>query len=144
MGAMRFHAEHQVTMTQPQDGASIYERIGGAQGVRRLTTRFYELMDSLPDARECRAIHPPSLDGSEQKLFEYLSYWFGGPPLFIERHGAPMMRRRHFKAAIGAKEVEGWLVCFRRAFEQTVCDPGLYDEVMPKVEALAVHMRNQA
>lgn len=123
---------------------SVYDRMGGEAGIRRLTGRFYELMDTLPEAAECRAIHPESLAGSEQKLFEYLSYWFGGPPLFVERHGAPMMRQRHFRAPIGPLERDGWLICFSRAFDETVEDPGLRDVVMPRVEALAMHMQNKA
>lgn len=122
---------------------TLYERIGGEDGVRRLTRRFYALMDTLPEAAECRAIHPPSLDGSEQKLFEYLSYWLGGPPLFVERHGAPMLRRRHFPAPIGPKERDGWLACFRLAFAETVPDAALRGLILPKVEALAAHMQNR-
>lgn len=123
--------------------ASVYDLIGGEEGIRRLVRRFYELMDTLPEAAACRAIHPPSLTGSEQKLFEYLSFWFGGPPLFVERHGPPMMRRRHFKAPIGPAEHDGWLICFRRALAETVPDAALAASILPRVEALAAHMRNR-
>ena len=61
-----------------------YEMIGGEAGVRALVTRFYELMDSLPEAAACRAIHPEDLSGSAEKLFEYLTGWLGGPPIFVD------------------------------------------------------------
>lgn len=121
---------------------SAYERIGGAQGVRRFTRRFYALMDSLPEAAACRAIHPASLDGSEEKLFEYLTGWLGGPPLFVEKHGPPMLRARHLRAPIGDAEIAGWLACFRRAWAETVKDEALTAVVMPRIEGLALHMRN--
>jgi len=120
-----------------------YDRIGGAAGVRRLVDRFYALMDTLPEAAACRAIHPASLEGSAQKLFEYLSYWFGGPPLFIERHGAPMLRRRHLPALIGTEEAAGWLLCFHAAWAETVDEATLGAEILPRVDALATHMRNR-
>ena len=123
---------------------TIYDQMGGAAGIRKLTGRFYALMDRLPDAAACRAIHPPSLAGSEEKLFEYLSYWFGGPPLFIEKHGHPMMRRRHFHAPIGPAERDGWLLCFRQALLETVADPDLRAAILPRVETLAMHMQNRA
>jgi len=126
------------------DAVTIYDQLGGEAGIRRLTGRFYHLMDTLPDAAACRAIHPASLAGSEQKLFEYLSYWFGGPPLFIERHGHPMMRRRHFHAAIGPAERDGWLLCFRQALSDTVADADLRAAILPRVESLAMHMQNRA
>lgn len=129
---------------QPPQPASrsAYDRIGGADGIRRLTGRFYDLMDSLPEAAACRAVHPPSLERAEQRLFEYLSGWLGGPPLFVERHGAPMLRRRHFSARISTPEIDGWLLCFLRAWDETVADRALGEVVLPQIEALAHHMRN--
>ena len=124
--------------------ATPYARIGGEAGLRRFTRRFYALMDSLPEAAACRAIHPDSLAGAEQKLFEYLSGWLGGPPLFTDKYGPPMLRRRHLHAPIAGAEIEGWLACFRRAWAEEVADPALGPLVLPQVEGLARHMRNRA
>jgi hemoglobin len=120
-----------------------YDRVGGEAGVRALTARFYGLMDTLPEAAACRAIHPPSLVESEQKLFEFLSGWLGGPPLFTPRRGPPMLRARHLHAPIGKAEIEGWLLCFTTAWAETVRDEALTEALMPKVEALAWHMGNR-
>lgn len=122
---------------------TLYDRIGGEDGVRRFTRRFYALMDEVPEAAACRAIHPPSLEGSEQKLFEYLSGWLGGPQLFVERRGPPMLRRRHMVAEIGAAEAEGWLICFRWALLDTVADEAVRAAILPQVEQLARHMQNR-
>lgn len=120
-----------------------YARIGGEDGVRRLVHRFYELMDTLPEAAACRAIHPPSLAGSEEKLFLYLTGWLGGPPLFTDRYGHPMLRRRHLHAPIAGPEIEGWIACFRQAWAETVTDAETTRVVLPQVENLAQHMRNR-
>ena len=122
---------------------TLYDRIGGEEGVRRFTRRFYALMDEVPEAAACRAIHPPSLEGSEQKLFEYLSGWLGGPQLFVERRGPPMLRRRHMVAEIGPTEAEGWLICFRWALLDTVADEAVRAAILPQVEQLARHMQNR-
>ncbi|MEQ1694995.1 MAG: group II truncated hemoglobin [Hyphomicrobiaceae bacterium] len=122
---------------------SIYEALGGEDAVRRLVRRFYELMDTLPEAAACRAIHPASLEGSEQKLFEYLSGWLGGPPLFVDKYGPPMLRRRHFPTAIGPDERDGWLLCFEGALSDTVPDPALQGAVWVPVRKLALHMQNK-
>ena len=121
---------------------SPYDRIGGAAGIRRLTKRFYQLMDTRPDATACRAIHPPSLVNSELKLFEYLSGWLGGPSLFTEKRGPPMLRRRHLPARIGPEEISGWLACFLQAWHETVVEPALSEGILPKIHSLATHMRN--
>lgn len=39
---------------------TLYEAIGGEETIRKLVARFYDLMDTLPEAKNCRAIHPPS------------------------------------------------------------------------------------
>lgn len=121
----------------------IYDQLGGEAGLRRLTRRMYELMDTLPEAAECRAIHPPSLAGSEQKLFEFLSGWLGGPPLFEDRHGPPMLRRRHFIAEIGPAERDGWLACFEKALIETVADVRLRQALREPVHRMAFHMQNK-
>lgn len=126
-----------------QDDLTPYQRIGGEAGVRRLTRRMYQLMDTLPEAAAVRAIHPPELNDSEQKLFEFLSGWLGGPPLFTERRGAPMLRARHLPFAIGMEEASGWLACFHQAMQETVADAELREFLWGRIEPLALHMRNQ-
>ena len=121
-----------------------YERIGGEAGVRAFTRRVYALMDSLPEAAACRAIHAASLEISERKLFEYLSGWLGGPPLFTDKYGPPMLRARHLRVAIATPEIDGWLACFRQAWAETVTDRELDALIRPQIEKLALHMRNRA
>ena len=125
------------------DRPSLYAAIGGEPAVRRLVRRFYELMDTLPEAKACRDIHPPSLENSEQKLYEYLTGWLGGPQLYVEKYGHPMLRRRHFVAPIGVEERKGWLVCFEAALAEAVDDPALRETILRPVRQLAAHMENQ-
>jgi hemoglobin len=111
--------------------------------VRALTRRFYQLMDTLPEAAHCRAIHPADLSGSESKFYDYLTGYLGGPPVYVEKYGHPMLRRRHFVAPIGASERDEWLLCFRRAMDETIENPKLRDIIWAPVERLAFHMQNQ-
>ncbi|MBB4123391.1 group II truncated hemoglobin [Martelella radicis] len=123
---------------------SLYEAIGGADTVERLTHRFYELMDTLPEAAHCRAIPPEDLSGSEAKFRDYLTGYLGGPPVYVEKHGHPRLRMRHMPAPIGPEERDEWLLCFRRALEETVPDMKLRAIILPPVEKLAYHMQNKA
>ncbi|MER2604863.1 MAG: group II truncated hemoglobin [Siculibacillus sp.] len=136
-----------MTSSEPASPAepkpTLYDRIGGEEGVRRFTRRFYAIMEKEPEAAACRAIHPPSLEESEQKLFEFLSGWLGGPQLFVERRGAPMLRARHLTAPIGPQEAHEWVLCFKWALVDTVADPELRAAILPQIEMLAQHMRNR-
>lgn len=126
-----------------EDSLTLYEAIGGEPVVRALTTRFYELMDRLPEAAHCRAVHPASLEGSREKLYEYLTGYLGGPPLYTEKRGHPRLRSRHFDAAIGPAERDEWLLCFRRAMEDTIANEKLQAIIWDPVERLAHHMQNK-
>ncbi|QRM56464.1 group II truncated hemoglobin [Sinorhizobium sp. BG8] len=127
---------------QTGETVTLYQAIGGDAAVRALTERFYVLMDTLPEAARCRAIHPPDLSGSREKLYEYLSGWLGGPPLYTDKRGHPMLRRRHFVAPIGPQERDEWLLCFTRALEETVPSAELRKIILEPVTRLAYHMQN--
>lgn len=121
---------------------TLYELIGGEPTVQRLVDRFYQLMDTLPEAKACRDIHPPSLEGSAQKLFDYLSGYLGGPQLYVQKHGHPMLRRRHFVATIGAEARDGWILCFDRALDETIANGAVRELIREPVRRLAMHMQN--
>lgn len=129
-------------MAEPET-TTLYEAIGGDPTVRALTHRFYELMDTLPEAARCRAVHPADLSGSEEKFYEYLTGWLGGPPIYLEKRGHPMLRRRHFVAEIGPEERDEWLLCFTRALEETVAHPKLRQIILDPITRLALHMQNK-
>ncbi|KQV83700.1 group II truncated hemoglobin [Rhizobium sp. Root1220] len=126
-----------------EEATTLYQAIGGQETVRALAHRFYELMDTLPEARHVRAVHPPTLDGSEEKFYEYLTGYLGGPPLYTDKRGHPRLRSRHFVAEIGPVERDEWLVCFRRALDETVANPKLREIIWQPVERLAHHMQNR-
>lgn len=122
---------------------TLYEAIGGDDTVKALTRRFYQLMDELPEAARCRAIHPADLSGSEAKLYDYLTGYLGGPPVYVEKYGHPRLRARHFSAPIGVAERDEWLLCFRQAMDDTIANPKLRDIIWPPIERLAFHMQNR-
>lgn len=128
----------------PQGGDhTVYARLGGEPAVRALVDRFYELMDSLPEAREVRALHPERLDGSAERLFKFLSGWFGGPPLYIRERGHPRLRMRHLPFPIGAAARDQWLLCMRRALAEQVADERLRAAVDHAFTGMADHMVNR-
>lgn len=126
-----------------EDVITLYEAIGGDTTVRALVRRFYHLMDTLPETAHCRAVHPKDLSGSEEKFYEYLTGYLGGPQLYMEKRGHPMLRRRHMIAEIGPVERDEWLLCFRRALDETIESEMLRNIIWDPVERLAHHMQNK-
>ena len=121
-----------------------YEMIGGADAVRRLVDRFYDLMDSEELAADIRALHPPTLDSSREKLRLFLTGWLGGPQLYVERFGHPRLRARHLPFPIGEAERDAWVWCMHRALEEQDMPEELRTFLKARFMAVADHMRNQA
>jgi hemoglobin len=121
-----------------------YEGLGGADALRLLVDRFYDLMDELPETHGLRQLHPADLTGSRQSLFEFLSGWFGGPSLYIEKKGHPRLRMRHMPFAIGPGERDQWMLCMRTALDEQVGDEALHQGVLNAFVQMADHMVNVA
>src|SRR5687768_1508105 len=102
---------------------SLYDLLGGESGVRTLVDRFYDLMDTLPEAAAVRALHPADLTDSRAKLFKFLSGWLGGPPLYVQEYGHPMLRARHLPFPIGEPERNAWMLCMTQALTERGLDP---------------------
>ncbi|MGB4468065.1 MAG: group II truncated hemoglobin [Azovibrio sp.] len=120
-----------------------YEAVGGEVVVGRLADRFYELMDTVPQFAGIRAMHPASLQGSRDKLFMFLSGWFGGPDLFVEKFGHPRLRARHLPFAIGTAERDQWVACMVLAMEDVGVEEGLRKKLLENFFNTADFMRNK-
>lgn len=121
---------------------SHFDRIGGADKIRALVRRFYQIMDELPDSYGIRKLHAEDLQGSEDKLFKFLCGWMGGPQLYVQEFGHPMLRRRHLPFAISTSERDQWLLCMNTALHEVVQDQQLRDELSAAFAKVADHMRN--
>jgi len=122
---------------------SPYEAIGGIDKVDQLVDRFYNLMALERGLAELRAMHPPDLSDSREKLKFFLTGWMGGPDVYSPKYGHPMLRARHLPFKIGIKERNQWLACMYKAME----DCGITGEVATQLEEAflktADWMRNQ-
>jgi hemoglobin len=122
---------------------SHFQQLGGEPGIRQLVDRFYDIMDTAPEAVNVRALHATSLKSSREKLFKYLCGWTGGPALYEQEYGHPRLRMRHFPFAIGARERDEWLWCMDQALTEQDAPEELKTFLREKLQGLADHMRNQ-
>ena len=119
-----------------------YLQLGEAEGVRRLVDTFYDLMETLPEAKGILKLHPEDLSRSREKLFMFLSGWLGGPQLYMEAYGHPRLRARHLPFPIGRNERDAWLLCMDKALEQLGVDKSLHFQLMQAFQPTANHLRN--
>lgn len=130
-------------MASEEPTQSLYAAIGGESPIRALVQRFYAIMDSDPVAAGIRAMHPPDLATSIEKLSLFLIGWSGGPQTYIETYGHPRLRARHLPFPIGTPEAEQWMHCMAQALKDTVPDASLVDQLNATFTGIAAHMRNK-
>lgn len=134
--------EASLSVGQPWgEAATPYEEIGGDERVRELVERFYDRVDG--SAPVLRAMLPKDDSVSRQKLYEFLSGWMGGPPLYTEKRGHPRLRMRHFPFSIGVSEVEDWLRCMNEALDEMSVAGRLRSYLDAQFHRTAHWMRNQ-
>ena len=121
-----------------------YAQLGGDDGVRALVDAFYDRMDLEEGFRGIRALHPPTLDGSRDKLYLFLSGWLGGPDLYGQRVGHPRLRARHLPFAIAGSERNQWLACMRMALADVSAPAIVRENLMRAFFDTADWMRNQS
>lgn len=122
---------------------SLYQALGGEQGVQRLVDRFYDIMSDLPETQGVLNMHPKNLASSRKKLTMFLSGWTGGPQLYVQRYGHPRLRMRHLPFAIGESERDQWMLCMRQALAEEVPNKELRDSLERSFYRVADHMRNK-
>ena len=121
----------------------MYHAFGGAAGVRNLTDRFYDLMELEPQYHALRQMHGEDMTLIREKLYEFFSGWLGGPPLFEQKYGHPMLRARHMPFAVNMQVRDEWVTCFAQAMNELEISKDLAEPVLIRIFAMADWMRNQ-
>ena len=130
-------------MNLPNPEHTPYELMGGEPAVKALVERFYDLMELDPEFTQLRAVHGSSLEHARERLFMFLSGWLGGPALYTDKFGHPMLRARHLPFPIGTVERDQWMACMVKAMEETNIDPQLRQALRNAFFKTADWMRNQ-
>ena len=108
---------------KPATASLPFERIGGANAVRQLVERFYDLMDSDPAYARLRTIHADDLTPMRESLAGFLNGWMGGPRDWFGSGKCVMSAHAPF--AIDAELRDQWLSAMRRAMHDLPMDTDL-------------------
>lgn len=121
---------------------SLFDALGGADGIGRLVDRFYDRVVERADAGPLRRMHPEDLAETREKLKLFLTGWSGGPPVYAERFGHPRLRARHLPFPIDSAARDAWLACMQDALDAEVADAGVREHLAASFLRVADHMRN--
>ncbi|MFG6496381.1 globin [Fictibacillus sp. UD] len=116
-----------------------YDLLGKRAGIEKLVTTFYSLVGQDP---LLSPLFPDDLTETAYKQTQFLSQFFGGPPLYTEEHGHPMLRARHMPFPIKNSHAKAWLTCMERAMAIHKLEPELQNFLLSRLKMTAYHMVN--
>ncbi len=119
---------------------TMYDLIGGDTQVRAIVETFYPKVQQHP---LLAPLFPPDIKPVMEKQHQFLTQLLGGPALYSERHGHPMMRARHLAFPIDQSRADAWLACMH----ETLTELGLNDDIrrmlMERLAGMAYHFMNR-
>lgn len=123
-------------MTTPE---TIFEAIGGYKPIERLIEAFYKRVAVHP---ELIPIFPEDLTESARKQELFLIQFFGGPKLYSEDRGNPMLRKRHLPFEITPSRKDAWLSCMKSALVEAEIKESYRKIIYKRLAMTAEHMMN--
>lgn len=121
------------------ESKSLYERIGGDEALVMLTDRFYDLVF---EHELISRLFKSDKDEIKEKQRLFLTQFLGGPQLYSQVHGHPMMRARHMPHVITEDDAIAWLQCMSAAVGALPIDKELKDELFNRFPRTAFFMVN--
>lgn len=111
----------------------------GEETLHRLVDTFYGLVAQHPDLAP---IFPNEFTEIARKQKQFLTQYLGGPSLYTEEHGHPMMRARHLPFPVTPTRAKAWLLCMTKAMEMIGLSGPVRDDFYSRLYLTAQHMIN--
>ena len=115
-----------------------YEIIG-KEKLSDLIDAFYRRVHNHPDLSP---LFPDDLTETARKQKQFQTQYLGGPNLYTQEHGHPMMRARHLPFPITPKRAKAWLSCMNEAMDEVGLEGPVRDEYFSRLVLTANHMIN--
>ncbi|QCJ45137.1 globin [Bacillus sp. S3] len=111
----------------------------GEDTLYRLVDTFYGLVAQHP---ELAPIFPNQFTEIARKQKQFLTQYLGGPPIYTEEHGHPMMRARHLPFPVTPSRAKAWLSCMKNAMDMVGLHGTIRDDFYDRLYLTAQHMIN--
>ncbi|WP_153124953.1 globin [Peribacillus tepidiphilus] len=108
--------------------------------------KLYELIDCFYDKVSkhplLSPIFPEDLTETARKQKQFLTQYLGGPSLYTEEHGHPMLRARHMPFEVTPARAEAWLSCMSEAMDEVHLTGEIREFIFHRLSLTAQHMIN--
>lgn len=117
----------------------VYDLVGGEDGVRRLVETFYDIVETMPEGAPLHILHLRGHGVAHSRIeqFDFLSGFFGGPRLYLERHGHANVRTMHAHVEINPEARDAWIKCMSMAIDKIGLPPETKAQMMEPFKRVA-------
>lgn len=119
---------------------TIYEAIGGQSSVDKIVHSLYK---HVAKHEALIPIFPTDLTETIHKQRLFLTQFFGGPSLYLEERGHPMLKRRHMPFEITFERRNAWLECMDKALDEAEIEEPYRSAIFDRLSLTATHMVNK-
>lgn len=124
---------------QPDAIDTVFAQVGGEDAFHTLVDDFYAAVEQDP---VLRPHYPQDLELGKRHLAQFLAQYFGGGPIYSQRHGHPRLRMRHATFAITEREALRWAQLMAGAIGRQGWPAPVAREVLEYVARATPHMIN--
>lgn len=86
----------------------------GENNIFKMLSDFYLELERSP----LRPMFPEDMQAASKRSAAFFVFLLGGPPLYQQQYGPPMMRKRHLPFIINEQARLTWLKCFESVLNQ--------------------------
>lgn len=115
-----------------------YDEIG-AEKLKELIHAFYRRVDVHP---LLRPLFPEDLTETIRKQIQFQTQYLGGPNIYTQEHGHPMLRARHMRFKITPDHAQAWMECMSEAMDEVGLDGPIREQYFQRLVLTAHHMIN--
>jgi hemoglobin len=124
---------------------TIYKAIGGQAAVDRIIDALYK---HIGKNETLLPIFPRNLQESARKQRLFLTQLFGGPELYLQNRGYPMLQKRHRGLKITPERRDAWLACMDLALKEAQIEEpyrtAIFDRMVFTAHQIAGTLENKA
>lgn len=126
-------------------GPSLYDLLGGEAALRNLVETFYDIVEFEPEGQVLHVLHMRGHGVAHSRIeqLNFLSGFFGGPRLYLEKYGHASVREMHAHVEIDAEARDAWLKCMSMAIDRVGFSAELKARMMGPFTRVATMLVNR-
>jgi hemoglobin len=145
MGSDTSRAGPQLLVLPVAPVPSLYDLIGGEAALRNLVETFYDIVEFEPEGKVLHVLHLRGHGVAHSRIeqLNFLSGFFGGPRLYLEKYGQASVREMHAHVGIDAEARDAWLKCMSMAIDRVGFSAELKERMMGPFTRVATMLVNE-